>query len=41
MRCLSLVVLGVAAEATCRFTVVPPDHPLLQQDEPDDDSDYD
>ena len=41
VQCLSLVVLGVAAEATVRFTVVPADHPLLQQDEPEDDSDYD
>jgi len=25
----------------CRFTVVPLDHPLLQQNDPSEDSDYD
>ena len=39
VRCLSLVVLGVAAEATCRFTVVAADDPRLQQAD-DDDDDY-
>jgi len=41
VRCLSLVVLGVAAECSCRFTVVKADDPRLQQAEPSDDSDYD
>lgn len=41
VTCMSLVVLGVATETVCRFTVVPLDHPLLQQNDPSDDSDYD
>jgi len=41
VSCLSLVVLGVAAEATCRFTVVPADDPRLQQGEDDQNDDYD
>lgn len=40
VRCFSMVVLGVAVETVCRFTVVPLDHPLLQQQEDSDDSDY-
>jgi len=40
VRCLALNVLGVAAEATCRFTVVPADDPRLQHDD-DGDDDYD
>ena len=39
VSCLSLVVLGVAAEATCRFTVVPADDPRLQQGDSDDQND--
>ena len=41
VSCLSLVVLGVAAEATCRFTVVPADDPRLQQGDDDQNDDYD
>ena len=41
-RCLTpSAPVALTGVQVCRFTVVPLDHPLLQQNDPSEDSDYD